>query len=83
MDLATFSKGTQLTQIGLDDIQEGERYTPEAKQRLRDFKSQALQGDIVYHFRSEPEEWERGMGSEGYIVVRNEQVIAEFVLRMN
>lgn len=83
MDLATFSKRMTLTPVLLDDIQAKPEYKESAQQWYRDFKSQYLPGDLLFHYDSCREDWDRMMGNSGYILVRNGQIVDSLVLMMN
>ena len=48
-----------------------------------EFKSQIEPGDKIYSFESSPESWRILAGREGYILVRNEKVIATMITRMS
>ena len=39
--------------------------------------------DIVFHYCSRPDQWEKLRGSEGFIIARNDEIIASYVCRMN
>lgn len=46
-------------------------------------KAQYQDGDKIYKFSSAEETWENLMGRAGYVLVRNNQVIAEIITLMN
>jgi hypothetical protein len=50
---------------------------------LAEFRAQLLPGDELYHYDSHQEEWERLMGSEGYVIVRDGELIDTLVMKMN
>jgi hypothetical protein len=83
MSLAAFSVGTHLRVVSLDVIVESPNWTEDAKARIRAFKQQAQPTDVIYHYCSEQSEWEKGMGSEGWIIVRNGEIVDSLVRRMN
>ncbi len=83
MSFAAFCVGTHLRAISLDEIVEFPDWTEEAKSKVRAFKQQALPTDVVYHYCSEQSEWDKLMGSEGYIIVRDGVIVADLVRRMN
>jgi hypothetical protein len=47
------------------------------------FEQQIQPNDVIYYFYSEQTEWERMMGSEGYLLVRDGGIIDSFTHRMN
>lgn len=47
------------------------------------FEQQVQPTDVVYYYCSEQAEWERMMGSEGYLLVRDGEIIDSFTHRMN
>jgi hypothetical protein len=82
MSIDDFSKGMRLTRLHLDACFDGlspDRLDP----WLQEIRGQVQQNDEVYHYSSEPSFWELGMGSEGYVIVRNGQIVASIVKRMN
>ena len=48
-----------------------------------EFKSNFKDGDNILGYCSSKKDWNIGMGREGYILVRNEIIIAEKMTRMN
>ena len=46
-------------------------------------KAQYQDGDKIYKFSSAEETWENLMGRAGYVLVRNNQIIAEIITLMN
>ncbi len=47
------------------------------------FKSQIKPGDKIFAFESSQESWEHLAGRAGYELVRDEEVIASIITRMN
>jgi hypothetical protein len=79
MSLAEFSVGMKLREINLREVAEPARYA----EWIQELQQQALPTDTIYHYCSEPEQWNLGMGSEGYIIVGDGQIIESVVCRMN
>jgi hypothetical protein len=50
---------------------------------LSGLKAKYAVGDDVFYYCSEREAWDVGMGSEGYILVRDNEIIDNLVVRMN
>jgi hypothetical protein len=83
MSFADFCVGMRLREVTLEEIAKSSE-RPETLQYLQQhFKQQTRPGDVIYHYCSEPSMWDLGMGSEGYIVVRDGQIVDSLVLRMN
>ena len=82
MSIDDFSKGMRLERIYLDSAIDGS--SPDRSDPwLQHIKGKVQQNDEVYHYCSVPSYWELGMGSEGYVVVRDGQIVASIVQRMN
>jgi hypothetical protein len=50
---------------------------------LAEFRGRLLPGDELYHYASESDEWDRGMGSEGYAILRDGELLDTLVVGMN
>jgi hypothetical protein len=48
-----------------------------------DFYLKYKEGDIIYFYNSSKITWERSMGSQGYIIIRNDSLIAEITTMVN
>jgi hypothetical protein len=59
------------------------RISPQFVERLAEFRRSLLPGDELYHYDSDPPEWDRGMGSEGYAILRDGELLDTLVVRMN
>jgi len=51
--------------------------------RWIEFKTSFRTGDEIMLYSSNEKDWERGMGREGYILVRNQIIIDEIMTKMN
>lgn len=83
MKLDDFSVAMRLEEVDLDGLIAGSDISEKRRDRLRNLKSKLESGDRVLYYCSERKEWDAGMGSEGYALVRNDEVIDSLVLRMN
>lgn len=83
MKLDDFSVGMRLEKVDLDALIASSDISDKRRGRLMDLKSKWASGDTVLYYCSVREEWDAGMGSEGYVLVRNGDVIEGLVLRMN
>lgn len=59
------------------------RTSPRFIEVLAEFRGRLLPGDELYHYNSDREEWDRGMGSEGYALLRDGELLDTLVVRMN
>lgn len=53
------------------------------RQQFNEMQSVAMEGDVLYWYTSSRKDWQNGMGSEGYVLVRGNEIIGDLVLRMN
>lgn len=60
-----------------------ERSSPRFVAALAEFRGRMIPGDELYHYESDLEEWNRGMGSEGYAILRDGELLDTLVVRMN
>ena len=83
MNIGDFSAGMRLEQIDLDTLLASSDISDKRRNRLSDLKSKCASGDRVLYYCSNREEWDAGMGSEGYVLVRDNEIIDNLVVRMN
>lgn len=83
MKVSDFSKGKQLKKIAIETLLENNEFSSKVKTRLSEIRSLYKPGDFALHYCSERQEWDAGMGSEGYAVVRGDEIIYNLVLKMN
>ena len=83
MSLVDFSKKMIVEKIDPMAIPMNPRSTDQFIRLREEFMSQIALQDTVYYYVAPPALWDAGQGSEGYIVVRNGQIIADLVTRMN
>ena len=83
MSFADFCAMMPVQAVGANGVVDmlGEAVSHERIQRW--FKQQVQPTDVIYYYFSEPAEWERMMGSEGYLLVRDGEIIDSFTQRMN
>lgn len=67
-----FSENKKVTLVSLEDL------PPRPKGRLK-----VEEGDKIYHYDSNDEQWKIGFGSEGYAVVRDGEVVDEVMCKMS
>lgn len=83
MNIRDFAINKLLEHVDLDTMLMSTEISEKRRQRLTELKRQWKLGDSVLYYCSDQEEWDAGMGSEGYALVRNEEVIDTLVLKMN
>lgn len=83
MDFTAFSAGMKILKVDLNGPLDFPDMTPSLLNRLKEFGQRAHPSDVFFYYCSNPEEWRLGMGSEGFVAVRNGEVVDEIVWRMN
>ena len=83
MTLAEFGVRMDLRIASLDELREEPSWPERTKQYVQSFKEQVLPSDEIYHYCSHKSEWEKLMGSEGYLLVRDGEIVADLVRCMN
>ncbi len=83
VNIHEFSKGKRFEQVDLDALIASTHISEKRRGRLMELGCKREPGDRVLYYCSERKEWDAGMGSEGYALVRNGEVIDELVLKMN
>ena len=83
MNLTEFSLGMKITHVDIKSVMVNPELTSTFRIWLKEFMDRMLLGDSLYYYCSEPEHWENGMGSEGYLIVRNDVIIDNLLWRMN
>lgn len=51
--------------------------------RWQKFKSQVRDGDKIFALESSPESWKHLAGRAGYVLVRDGNIVAKIITRMN
>lgn len=59
------------------------RTVPIFQKMSEQFLQSYHQGDEVYYFSYPKIYWEKGMGRDGYCIIRNDSLVAEIVLTLN
>jgi len=83
MSFADFCAMIPVQLVGADGIVDmiGEMVSYE---RIRQRFGQLVQpADEIYYYCSEPAAWDKMMGSEGYLLVRDGEIIHDITRRMN
>ncbi len=83
MNINDFSAGKRLKRVEIDTLLEGCEISDKLRLRLSDLKKKYTSEDAILYYCSERHEWDAGMGSEGYILVRDNEIVDGLVLRMN
>jgi hypothetical protein len=85
LKLAVFSDRKTLREVDPADLPaDAERCSPGSfGEALQEFAGRVLPTDKLYHYDSYREEWDNGFGSEGYIIVREGELLDGFLLCMN
>lgn len=53
------------------------------RQQFNEMQSVAMEGDVLYWYTSSRKDWQNGMGSEGYFLVRQDNIVFDIVTKMN
>jgi len=83
MKIEDFQVGMQFTKVEIDTLISSSGVSDKLRIRLADMKNKWTVDHEVLYYISEQEAWDAGMGSEGYILVRNNEIVDSLVLRMN
>jgi hypothetical protein len=83
MLLSDFQKNKKLYRVNLDLLDESPDWAADYRSWFRKFLAEAQSADEVFQYRSEDSESDLGLGSEGYVAVKNGVIIAEIVGLMN
>jgi hypothetical protein len=83
MNFTEFSVGTKVSLVDPAVILELPSYCDRFKMKMKQFKEQIRPSDLIYYYCSEQAQWDAMMGSEGYALVRDGEVIDELLLKMN
>lgn len=83
MTLADFSDGKNLHPVGLDGPVPARMRSVDHDWMRGQFSPKVRPGDVIYYYCSRLDEWDRLMGSEGYILVRDGEIVESVVVRMN
>ena len=82
MNIDDFLVGQRFETVDLNVLIDSDTISDSRRNRLIGLKNQWVPGDDVFYYCSEKELWDALMGSEGYILVRERQVIDNVVLKM-
>jgi hypothetical protein len=58
-------------------------WSPRFVDALTEFRGRLQSGDELYHYNSVQADWDRLMGSEGYAILRDGELLDTLVLRVN
>ena len=84
MRLADFCARKTLREVGPSDLPaESGRSADVFREVLAEFRRRLQPGDVLYFYDSDPEEWDMGLGSAGYAIVRDGELLDTLVVRMN
>ena len=84
MKFADFRVGKTLRSVSVADLPIGfNHYSKPFVASLREFRQKILPTDIIYHFAADQSEWDKGFGSEGYVLVRDGELFDTLLLKMN
>jgi hypothetical protein len=84
MRWADFSKHMTVRRVRPVDLPVATpKSSPRFVESLAEFVGCLQPGDELYHYDSDPDMWDQGMGSEGYAILRDGELFDHLVLRMN
>ena len=85
INIATYLSDAALnvTKVCYADLIADATLDPACRQLLQSLASRSLPKDEFYHYCSLPAQWDALMGSEGWICVRNGEVVEDVLWRMN
>ena len=83
MSFADFCVDMPVREVTLEEIGETLNNSEWSQMLQQEFAQKAQPADAIYYYCSPPEQWDVSMGSEGYVLVRDGQIIHSVVLRMN
>lgn len=86
MDFQDFLKNTPSRPAEIEEIQaliDDEENIEGFRAEARQFMQKLAPGDRLYFHTSSQEAWQSGMGSEGYALVRNGEIIAGLTLAIS
>jgi hypothetical protein len=83
MSLEAFRQGKRLQVVSVGSDVQTLGGTEKHEAIHREFRQQARPTDVIYYYCSERPEWDMLMGSEGYLLVRDGEIVDSIVRRMN
>ena len=83
MNIDDFAVGMQFKRIDIEMLISSGNMSNKLRARLVDLKKKSTVDDVILYYMSEQQAWDAGMGSEGYVLLRNNEIIDSLVLRMN
>ena len=75
----TFLDGKEFRAVGLEEF----RTLTDGCDLLVGLMAKYRDGDTIFWYKSPHADWAVGMGSEGYVLVRDQYLVASVVIRMN
>ncbi|MBP3954213.1 hypothetical protein J8F10_02745 [Gemmata sp. G18] len=82
MTLEDFAKMMSITPVLAEDVP-GKSSTGIFRKLRDEFVDSLLPGDTVYFYDSNEADWQKTMGREGYILVRQGVIVADLMTKMN
>lgn len=78
-------QGWNFKKVGIEVVRDtlSTRTVPIFKKLKEQFLQSYNQGDHVYYFSYPNEYWQKGLGRDGYCIIRNDSLVAEIVLTLN
>ena len=83
MPKAEFSLQHKCTLVSIDDVGASPTSSWGYKECVAEYQQAYREGDEVYSYDSFDEWWDQGMGSEGYMLLRNSIIVEQLVRKMN
>ena len=83
MMLDDFTKDHHMTLADIHSIRSSDTYAVTYNLQILHMKDAFQSGDQCWHYCSKEELWAACMGSEGYLLVRDNVIIDRIVSRMN
>src|SRR5262245_12958852 len=83
MSLEAFRLSKHLQVVSVGDTVKTMGGTEKHEESQAEFGQQARPTDVIYYYCSDQSEWDRMKGSEGYLLMRDGEIVDSIVRRMN
>jgi hypothetical protein len=83
MSFAEFCVEKSVQVVGVNGVVDVVGETVSYESIRQRFEQQVQPTDLIYYYCSEPALWDMLMGSEGFLLVRDGEIVDSAVLRMN
>jgi len=83
MSFVAFRQNKNVRLVQVQDIVPNAKMGKLFREKMEGFRNLSSGGGQIYYYQSSNADWKRGMGSSGYVLVRNEMVVDSLVLKIN